>query len=250
MSKLKQLKSFTGFLVFLLVITIAVAWAGKEDFLFRYGITIGGTSSGDIVTINDTQTLTNKTLTSPTVASPTITGTITATGLVSATNIADVSRQITFPGMAGWVVDSSNDIDDATAPNITVVDNIPAAVWDNSGETTGIMHTFQMPNTYNGGLTLYVLISSSTADGTTTGIDWQIWENIDGTVFDAGAVAQSTVLSTESSLNTKNDVLTLTYSGTALVAGRWYTVELFNATTHASANLEVKGVSGEFTSTQ
>ena len=36
------------------------------------GVTVGGSSSGDVVTIDDTQTLTNKTLTSPTVTTPII----------------------------------------------------------------------------------------------------------------------------------------------------------------------------------
>ena len=37
------------------------------------GVTVGGTGSGDIATIDDTQTLTNKTLTTPTLTTPTLT---------------------------------------------------------------------------------------------------------------------------------------------------------------------------------
>lgn len=158
-------------------------------------------------------------------------------------------------GMAGWTVDGGNDIDDASAPNLTTVDNIPAIVWDSSAEITGIQKTFRLPPDYVPGtaLVLYALISSDTAAGTTTGLDWSLWDNADDTAFDAAAIAQSSVMSTSTTLDASNDILTLTLDATgiaALIAGHFYTIEVFNATTHVSANLELKGLDGVYTANQ
>jgi len=66
-------------------------------------------------------------------------------------------------------------------------------------------------------------------------------------------VAQDGVYATGSTLDASCEVLTLTLDATgeaAMTAGHFYTIELFNATTDASANLELKGVTGTFTATQ
>jgi len=176
---------------------------------------------------------------------------------VGAGEIANVTRPLPGigGGLAGWVVDSADDIDDASAPEMGTADNIPAIIWDNSGETAGIQKTFRLPPDYvaDTALVFYALISSNTADGTSTKLDWMLWDNADGTAFDAAEIGQSTVTSTEASLDVKCDVLTLTLDATgiaAMTAGHFYTIEVFNATTHATANLELKGFDGVYTAKQ
>ena len=183
-----------------------------------------------------------------------ITTTFTSTaGAVSGTDIANVIREIYFP-MAGWVIDGGADIDEATAPELGNADNVPAIIWDNSGEVVAIQQTFRLPSTYVSGLILYCLVSSDTDVGTAGILDWQIWVNNDGVAFDAAAIAQTQVaMGTASDPNVSNEVLTLTLDATgeaALTAGTWVTVDLFNATTHATGNLELKGVQGVYTATQ
>lgn len=167
--------------------------------------------------------------------------------------VTGVTREIFFP-MAGWAIDGGDDIDEATAPDIGDDDNIPSVTWDNSGETGAIQQTFRLPTHYSSGLTLYCLVSSDTDLGTTGGLDWQIWVNTDGGGFDAAAIAQTGASTgSGSSMDTSNEVLTLTLDATgeaALSAGAWITIDLFNATTHASGNLELKGVHGTYTATQ
>ena len=72
--------------------------------------TIGGTSSGDIVTIDDTQTLTNKTLTSPDINSPDIDGG-TFDGGTAGTNSPLTEVQIDNLNFDGTEISSSADID-------------------------------------------------------------------------------------------------------------------------------------------
>ena len=177
---------------------------------------------------------------------------LNSTGTITATNIANVTREIYFP-MAGWALDGGDDLDEGTAPDVGDDDNIPSITWDNSTETTAIQQTFRLPSTYVSGLTLYCLVSSDTASGATTGIDWSLWVNSTNLVFDAAAIAQTGATCTSGSLDVSHEVLTLTIDATgeaALSAGCWVTINLFNATTHATANLELKGVTGTFAATQ
>jgi len=182
-------------------------------------------------------------------------GTITASGLITATHIANVTREIYLP-MAGWAIDGGDDIDDGSTPDIGDDDNIPSITWDNSGEVVAIQATFRLPATYVSGLTIYALISSDTdASGDNSqGLDWRIWTNRTSTTFDAAAIAQTGAFnSTGIPLDASHEVLTLTLDATgeaAVAAGDFITVDLFNATVHASANTELKGTHGTFTATQ
>lgn len=165
---------------------------------------------------------------------------------------AGLTREVYFP-MAGWAVDGGDDIDEATAPDIGDDDNIPSITWDNSGETGAIQQTVRLPSNYISGLTLYCLVSSDTDVAAAGKLDWRIWVNNDSAVFDATAIEQAVVsMGSTSDPNVSNEVLTLTVDATgetALTAGTWVTVDLFNATTHASGNLELKGVQGVYTAT-
>ena len=154
-------------------------------------------------------------------------------------------RELPLPGPAGWTVHGSNDVDDATAPSATLCDNVPCFLWDNSGETEGILTTFRVPDNYNSGLTLYCLVSTDTA-AAGPGLDWKLWENLPNTAFDTSATAQDAVIA-EGDADTSNEVLVLKINrdGEALMKpGRWITIELFNAQSkyNTVATTELKAV--------
>jgi len=158
--------------------------------------------------------------------------------------IYPTSRGFIFFDLAGAVVDGGNDVDDGSTPNITTADNIPVILWDNSGETTGIQFTFPVPPDYSSGLRLNALVSSGTASGAPA-IDWRLWSNATSTGFDSSATEETVGTATISAINTSCEVLTMTVStaGEALMtSGSWITLEVFNGSTHASANTELKGL--------
>ena len=139
-------------------------------------------------------------------------------------------------------------------PYIGDDDNIPSITWDNSSETGAIQQTLRLPSDYVSGLTLYCLVSSDTDVNAAGGIDWRIWVNSDGVGFDAAAIEQTgDTASADGNLSVTHEVLTLTLDATgeaAISAGSWITIDIFNATTHATGNLELKGVQGTYTSKQ
>lgn len=175
-------------------------------------------------------------------------GTIYADGgnLTGATTTRDL-----FFDLAGAHVDGGNDVDDASAPNITTLDNIPAILWDDSSETAGVQWTFRVPSDYSTGLTFYAMVSSNDASGAGTKLDWALIQNRDDTGF-ASVTAQDLVECTSATLDASNEVLTLTpdATGAALfTSGSIITLELFNASTNDD-DLELKAVWGTYTAIQ
>lgn len=170
---------------------------------------------------------------------------------VGAGEIADPTRSFSLPLGAAFV-DGTGPILSSTAPNLTTLDNIPAVLWDDSGETTGVTWTFRLPSDFSSGLVVYALVSSNEASGTGTKLDWQIWVNDDDTGFDAAAIAQNAVECASASLDASNEVLTLTADATAEAAytsGSWVSLEFFNASTNDD-DLELKGLEVTYTATQ
>ena len=219
--------------LFLLVAGMAYAdiygsdnlWTGENRF--ENNVTLGS-SSADTITKNGTLT----------------------TGSISATEIANVTRSFSLP-LAGAAVDGGNDVDDASAPDITTCDNVPCIVWADSSETGAIQYTFRLPSDFVSGLTIYAMISSNAASGSGQKLDWAIWENGDLTI-DAAAIAQAEVEATSATLDASCEVLKLEADETAeaaFTAGRFYTLEFFNASTDDD-DIELKGLELEYTATQ
>jgi len=168
---------------------------------------------------------------------------------VSGTFTNSTTRSFSLP-LAGAAVDGGNDVDDASAPDITTCDNIPCIVWADSSEVAAIQYTFRLPPDFSSDMVIYALITSNDASGAATCLDWAVWEN--GNIdIDAAAIAQSTVCSTSATLDASGDILTLTADATleaAFTAGRFYTVEFFNASTNDD-DLELKGLEVTYTAT-
>ena len=139
--------------------------------------------------------------------------------------------------------------DGTTAPGIAETDNVPAIVYADSSEQVKCQWTFRVPSDYSSGLGFRVLMSSSGGNAASQSIDWAIWVNDDGVGFDAAAIAQ-TAVSPTTVTTTTNEVVTLTINAggeTALSAGSFVTVDIWNAGTSASTT-EIKGIQAYYTS--
>ena len=148
--------------------------------------------------------------------------------------------------MAGWAHKDGNDVDDNSVPRLLTRDDVPALVWSSSRETSNIQQTFRLKPGYNGLLEFYALFSSDTNAGLDVGLNWRIWVN-GAYAFDTTPIEQGVVASSGTTHSTSNELLTLTVNATGLAAisiGDWITIEIQNATSHTSANFELKGFSG------
>lgn len=178
--------------------------------------------------------------------------TITATGKITETHIANHVRPIYLPLSAAYI-DGTSPIgaDGTTAPGIAETDSIPAIVYASSAETTKIQWSFQLPDDYVSGLGFDLLVSSGGASGTQQSIDWQIWVNRTSLTFDAAALAGAAVAGTIGTLNASCEVFTFTANATmeaAITGGDIITVDFFNAGS-SSSTTEIKNVQGYYTAT-
>lgn len=161
-------------------------------------------------------------------------------------NEAHFPKRIAVP-LASVFVDGGADIDDASTPAITTVDNVGAILYDDSSETTGIQFPWAPSAGYVSGMQLQVVISSDTADGTTQYLDWSVFVQDDGVIGFGTATAQTGVLGTSSGLDVSNEVVTLTLNTTAdalITAGTSVvTIELWSSGASGSlGTTEIKNI--------
>lgn len=245
---LKTKTTLWGLLALLVFATLAFAATvsvrpGGVAFPYWYSYSAGAkstyylthptlTANEEVVSLTATQTMTNKTLTSPTITSPTISSP-SISGLTRSFPLNIVSGYIDGTGLVG--------ADGTTAPGIAETDNIPKLVWAND-EVTPVQWTFRVPADYSSGMSFRVLASES-SDTTPSEIDFQLWVNSDGAVFDAAVTDNQSAVAL-ADCDATNEVVTLTPTSTALsaiVAGAWITLDIFNTTT-GNGSLEVAGV--------
>jgi hypothetical protein len=156
----------------------------------------GGSAAGDIVTINATQTLTNKTLTSPSISNPTLTNPIVSGsinfGTATLSGPASGIHTLTLPAESGTLLTSSSggvitglvttgniqngtilneDIENTTIQNAKLVNSTISGVSLGSNLnslTAGSFITYSSGSTYNGSSAVTVSVNASTAnDGST-----------------------------------------------------------------------------------
>jgi len=177
---------------------------------------------------------------------------VSGTGVVSSTNIADITRTIYFD-IGAAAIDGGNDVDDGSAPSLTTLDNVPAILWDTSAENAAVQWTFPVPADYSTGMVFYALVSSDDADSTGQAVDWALTKNTSSGAF-GSPTAQAEVDLTSTSLDTTCELVTFTpdSTGAALfVDGAVVTVEVFNAaSTTSDDDLELKVFWGEYIATQ
>uniref|UniRef100_A0A6H1ZM38 Uncharacterized protein n=1 Tax=viral metagenome TaxID=1070528 RepID=A0A6H1ZM38_9ZZZZ len=188
-------------------------------------------------------------------------------GVISATEIADVERNIDLNVMTFWTPDASGPVANHAAvagshfPGWVYNDAGFSVVWLASGSTTSIGRSFILPETYSTGLGFRVLVTSDTdVSYSSLGIDWQLWVNRGSATIDAAPFDQTAVYNTVSTPSASNSILTLTADATALAgiqAGDMITLWLWNADGRASGSTadsarttEIKAVNAFYTSTQ
>jgi len=276
---MKKLLKWKAIIILALVAGIAtLAWAGTVH-RFPYGIanpywydytpstrTVGTyymalptlSANDTAVGTTSTQTLTNKTLTSPTITgasissstviSPTISGSITGSGVVSATNIADVVRHVQLPIMA-FTHNGSAALTSSTAPGLEADDNVMNIVWAD-GETTPIQITFRVPSDYASGGAFKVFATESSST-TPNQVDFDVYVNADGTAADASATNQTPVALAGTTSTPDEITLTVATDFASLAAGHWVTFRIWrDDTATGTGDLEVKGGTFYYTATQ
>lgn len=161
-------------------------------------------------------------------------------------NEAHFPKRIAVP-IGSVFIDGGNDIDDASAPNITTVDNVGAIVYDDSTETAEIQFGWAPSSGYVSGMQIEVVLSSSVADGTDKGLDWSIFVHDNDVAFDT-AIGQTAVAFTSTTLDASIEVVTLTLNSTgeaAITAGSSnITIALFQsyATGGTDGTVEIKAI--------
>lgn len=280
------MKKHGGMIIAFLVVCFVVtaAWAAtvnKNPYGVAapryYGMTFGNTSSLDsyyaampTLTANDgittnaaTQTLTNKTLTSPTIntgtiANPTISGTVTGTGVISATNIANVVRYISLQlnafmvetgGNGSTVGTATAPLSASTTPGLELDDKMTSVVAAD-GETSPIQVTFRVPADYasDGAFKLLGTESDST---TPNQVDFDVYVNADGVASDSSATDQTPVPLAGTTSTPDEVTLSPATDFAGLAAGNWVTLRLWrDDVADGTGDLEIKGVAFYYTATQ
>ena len=185
---------------------------------------------------------------------------ITGTGVVSSTNITDITRSIPLSIVSAWLEGTGPiGIDGTTAPGVSVNgdDGIISIVYATSAERASLGWTFAVPADYSTALAFRMLTSTSSNTATSGfGISWELWVNKDATTFDAAPYSQTTATMPAGTMTpaASNALLTFTADATALAgiaAGDWVTILIGNADTRdAGATTEIKGLEGRYTATQ
>lgn len=244
-----------------ILVCAAVAWAGTviirpygvaTPYWFGYsaGVKTDYYLSFPTLSANDeaagiaaTQTLTNKTF-----SSPTISGTVTGTGVISATNVADVVRYYQLQIMSAVSTDGVP-VTDSTAPGLEIDDLLPNIVWAD-GETTPITITFRIPDDYASGGAFKVLATESDSS-TPNQVDFAVYVNADGVAADAAASDQTPVALAGTTSTPDEVTLTPGTDFASLAAGHWVTLRIWrDDVADGTGDLEVKGIVFYYTATQ
>jgi hypothetical protein len=140
-------------------------------------------------------------------------------------------------------VDGTGPITSASAPNCTTVDNVVAAVYDNSGETAEIQFTHAASSAFKG-LTIKVPATSSGATGSEQALDWSIFvQDNDGNIGTEIAQTGASYDSTTMDAAIDEVTLTLDATGIAAVTGGTSVITIATWNNGTSDNtLEIKGI--------
>lgn len=152
------------------------------------------------------------------------------------------TRRIPIP-LGSVMVDGTGPITDSTAPNLATTDNVAAITYDNSGETAEIQFTW-VPDANFTAMSVNMICTSSNATGTDNAVDWSIF--VHGNDVDIpSAIAQTGASLTSTTLDTSEELVTLTLDATgiaAVTAGTSpVTIAVWNASTD-DYTLEIKAL--------
>ena len=146
--------------------------------------------------------------------------------------------------LGGLFVDGTGPITNATAPNLTTVDNVAAVVYDNSTEVAEIQFSW-VPDPTMTAMAVKILATSSDASGADISVDWSIFvHNADTNI--ATVVAQTHATFDSATMDVSNDLVTLTMDATGIAAitaaSSAVTIAVWNQGTASSETLEIKAI--------
>ena len=118
----------------------------------------------------------------------------------------------------------------STAPGYEIDNLIPAIVWAD-GETTPATVTFRVPTGFDYGMTLYAFVDESTGDATPCRIDWSIYTNRTGVIFDSATSNQTPVAMSYDAGTPQIVTLTTDTDFAGIVAGDIVTVNIWRDNT-------------------
>ena len=201
-----------------------------------------------VKTIQELNSASGLAITSPTISNPTITGTITATGGVSATNIADTVRYVHLP-LSNWAIETTGDgstvgdgwtaITGSTAPGWGLDDNVVNLKWA-SGKTSPVQQTFTVPADHSSGGDFLATFTLSGADPLNS-IDFDVYVNTPSAPGGADTSATNqTAKVIPAMTSTLNQVtLTIATDFASLAAGDRVTLRLWGGA--GASDKELKG---------
>lgn len=175
-------------------------------------------------------------------------------------NTLTVNTSITMPAkvhripvdLASVFVDGTGPITNATAPNLTTVDNVGAIVYDDSSETAEIQFSW-FPDVSFTAMSVKLLVTSDDASGADNSIDWSIFVHGDDVAIPS-AIAQTHATLTSATLDVSEELVTLTLDATgiaAVTAGTsGVTIAVWNQGSGAAETLEIKKIWIEETRTK
>lgn len=172
---------------------------------------------------------------------------------LTAANMADVTREVRFTA-SDFVLDDGTSIASLsadTAPGLEIDNKIPAIVWAD-GETTPVATTFRVPADYSSGGAFYALCDESNST-TPQEVDFEVYVNVDGTVWDSAATGQTPVaLAGEGGAGTPEVVtLSVTTDFESLAAGQYVTVRVWrDNVANGTGDLELYYLDFYYTATQ
>jgi len=178
---------------------------------------------------------------------------VDATGVITSTNIADITRSIPFALPAAYVA-ASGAITTATVPALqaATADAVPIIVYADSSEVASFGYSFTLPPDYVSGLGFRMMISSDTSTAyASIAVGFSMVLNEDSASFGA-EVAESPVYNTVTTPAASNCLLTFTpVNTTGFAAGKKVTVYFANFDRRIAAQtLEIKAIEARYTATQ
>lgn len=178
--------------------------------------------------------------------------TITSTGEITATNIADVVRYYQLP--LGSFVSEINtttaaDLTADTVPGWAIHNSYPSLDWAD-GEVTPASITFRIPSDYvSGGL--FKVLATESAASTDNQIDFDVYINSDGVAYDSAATGQTPVVIAADTTTPDEVTLTVATDFASLAVGNWVTLRIWrDDTADGTADMQVRGVAFYYTATQ
>lgn len=146
---------------------------------------------------------------------------------------ASIVREIQFPLSFLHGVDGSQ-LSTTSVPGLAINNSLASVVWSD-GETSAAQVTFKVPADYSSGGAFYLLCDES-ANSTRSQVDFEVYVNTDGAVWDSAVTGQTPVALTEVAGTAEQVSLTVATDFSALAAGTYVSLNVWRDDTAVGTN--------------